>query len=144
MEFLKDYEAEIRFIRSYIRKERRERLLYELTSPKKRYDGLSRFCHQADDLLDNRRILMSGTNLYRQKNFIDFIAHNEEPCAVLSPYFSQDEPVPTQNAVELAASFPDVCIIIGSHFAVVQTEAGRNGQDKYLLSDGKAAGKRTE
>ena len=68
-----DYEMEIRFIRSYIRKERRERLLYELTSPKKRYDGLSRYCHQADDLLDNRTILMSGTNLYSQKGFIDFI-----------------------------------------------------------------------
>ena len=139
-----DDEIERRLVQSYIRKGRRERLLYELTNPKKRYDGLSRFCHQADDLLDKRTILMSGRNLYRQRDFIDFIAHNEEPCVVLSPYFSQDEPVPTQNAVEFAATFPDVCIIMGSHFAVVQTEAGRNGQDKYLLSDGKAAGKRTE
>lgn len=131
-----EYETERRFVQSYIRKERRERLLYELTNPKKRYDGLSRFCHQADDLLEKSKIRLCGTNLYRQQSFLDFIENHDEPCSVLSPYFSQDEPLLTRQAVALAASFPDVCIIMGSDFAVVQTEAGRSGQDKYLLSDG--------
>ena len=136
-----DYEAERRFIQSYIRKERRERLLYELTNPGKRYGGLSRFCHHADALLDRSKLLMSGTNLYRQKNFLNFIAHHEELCFVLSPYFNQEEPLSTQKAVALAKSFPDVCIIIGNCFAVIQTEAERSGQNKYLLSDKRTEGK---
>ena len=48
-----DCSAEERFVRSFVVKERQERLLYELTRPKKRYDGLSRFCHTAEQLLDS-------------------------------------------------------------------------------------------
>ncbi len=47
-----DYSAEERFIKNFIKKRYRERLLFELTTPKKRYDGLDRFCHQASELID--------------------------------------------------------------------------------------------
>lgn len=40
-----DYSAEKHFVQTFIRRNRRERLLYELTTPKKRMDGVSRFCH---------------------------------------------------------------------------------------------------
>ncbi len=46
-----DYSNEQHFVQSFIRKARRERLLYELTTPEKRYDGVNRFCHQAKELL---------------------------------------------------------------------------------------------
>ena len=71
-----DYSAEERFVRSFVVRERQERLLYELTRPKKRYDGLSRFCHTAELLLDKRRILLSGTDLYRQEAFCSFLARH--------------------------------------------------------------------
>ena len=35
-----DYSAEQLFVNSFIRKKRRERLLYELTTSGKRYDGM--------------------------------------------------------------------------------------------------------
>lgn len=38
-----DYSAERHFVRTFIRKNRRERLLYELTTPKKRVDGAAAF-----------------------------------------------------------------------------------------------------
>ena len=57
--------TEERFVRSFIQKNRQDRLLHELTSPKKRYSGISRFCHSAVDLLDPRKIRMetSGRDL---------------------------------------------------------------------------------
>ena len=60
-----DYSIEERFVKAFIRKSHRERLLYELTTPKKRYAGVSRFCHHAKDLLDPSKILMEGEDLER-------------------------------------------------------------------------------
>ena len=74
------------FILSYVRKQRRERLSYELNSDKKRYEGLERFCHQAEDLLDPCRIILSGTDLFKRKEFLTFIEkHRKEDCFLLSP-----------------------------------------------------------
>ena len=64
-----DCAAEERFVRTYIRKNRRERLLYELTAPKKRYAGLERFCHGAGDLLDPEKIRLQEDNPERQPLF---------------------------------------------------------------------------
>lgn len=43
--------AEKYFVDTFVRKDRRERLWYELSHPNRRYRGLSRFCHQSTDLL---------------------------------------------------------------------------------------------
>ena len=40
-----DYPFEEYLVQTFIKRSRRERLLYELTSKKKRHDGLERFCH---------------------------------------------------------------------------------------------------
>ena len=52
---------EARFAAKYLRREKRERLLHELTDPKKRYRGLDRFCHHAGELIDPKKIALSLT-----------------------------------------------------------------------------------
>ena len=64
-----EYLNERYFVQTFIRKDRRERLLYELTTPGKRYDGISRFCHQAKGLLDPAKIIMEGEDLDRHPEF---------------------------------------------------------------------------
>ena len=86
-----DYSTEQHFVQSFIRKNRRERLLYELTTPEKRYDGVSRFCHQAQDFLDPAKIVMEGEDLERRSEFERFARQHDEPCFVLSPDFWLDE-----------------------------------------------------
>lgn len=132
-----DYSAEERFVRSFVVRERQERLLYELTRPKKRYDGLSRFCHTAELLLDKRRILLSGTDLYRQEAFCSFLARHGGECRILSPDPQLDGAITAdaRQAVSLARQSMDAAIILGEHFAVVQSEIMRAGQEKYLLCD---------
>ena len=130
-----DYSFEKHFVKSFIRKARQDRLLYELTEPKKRHDGISRFCHQAEDLLDPARILMKGEDLDRRPAFERFIREHDEPCFVLSPDFYMNEQLlPVKDAVSGAVMCPDAVLIMGSSFAIVFGEPMKGGRGKYLLS----------
>ena len=98
-----DYTAERYFVNAFIKKSRRERLLFELTTPAKRYDGIDRFCHQSADLLDTRKIKLQGEDLERQKEFISFVKKHDEACCLLSPDPDLNEQTLTlSEAVEAA------------------------------------------
>jgi hypothetical protein len=133
--WLMDYAEERRFVRLFIRKVRRERLLYELTNPRKRYDGLSRFCHNAAELLDAGKIALSGENLERQTVFRGFVERHDELCFILSPDFSLDGRKENLSAaLHLASACFDAVIILGDSFAVVYGEVMKGGREKYLLT----------
>ena len=131
-----DYSNERHFVQSFIRKNRCERLLYELSTPEKRYDGVSRFCHQAKELLEPSKIIMEGEDLDRRPEFDCFIRQHDEICFVLSPDFYTDEQfLPLRDAVHKATICLDAVIIMGSTFAVVFGEPMKGGRGKYLLSE---------
>lgn len=48
------------FVNRFIMKKKRERILHELSKPSKRLDALSRFCHNYDMYVDERKIIYSG------------------------------------------------------------------------------------
>ena len=131
-----DYSEEKYFVRAFVRKAKRERLLYELTTPGKRNAGVSRFCHQAEEFLDASKIRMAGVDLERRPEFQAFVREHDELCFVLSPEFWLDgEHRPLSEAVEMAAMSTDAVLILGSTFAVVFTEAEKHGREKYLLRE---------
>ncbi|MBR2743368.1 MAG: hypothetical protein IKD89_07240 [Clostridia bacterium] len=131
-----DYTSEERFVRSFIKKERRERLLYEFTTPEKRYDAVDRFCHSAGKLIDPRKIAVKGDGMDRSAAFREFVANHDELCLVLSPDFYMDEQfLPLETAVRMAAMSTDSVLILGSGFAVVFGEAEKGGREKYLLCE---------
>ena len=131
-----DYSAERHFVQSFIRKNRRERLLYELTTPEKRYDGVSRFCHQSREFLDPAKILMEGEDLERKPSFERFVLQHDELCFVLSPDFWLDEQfLPLKDAVGQATVCPDAVLSLVSTFAVVFGEPMKGGRGKFLLSE---------
>ena len=131
-----DYPNERYFVQTFIRKERRERLLYELTTPGKRYDGISRFCHQAKGLLDPAKIIMEGEDLDRRQEFDRFLRQHDETCFVLSPAFDTEGLfLNLSDAVDLAIMCPDAVIIMGSSFAIVFGEPMKGGRGKFLLSE---------
>ena len=132
----KDYTAERRFVQSFIRKNRRERVLFELTTREKRYDGVSRFCHQAEELLDPTKIAMQGEDLDRRPEFDQFIREYTETVFVLSPDSYMDEQfLPLKDAVQKTVMCPDAVLILGSTFAIVFGEPMKGGRGKYLLSE---------
>lgn len=124
------------FVNSFIIKNRRERLLYELTTIKKRSAGVSRFCHQAREILDPSKIIMEGKDIDRTTEFKNFVTQHDEICLVLSPDFYMDERyLSFEDAVHQANSCLDAVIIMGSSFAVVYAEPMKDGRGKFLLSE---------
>ena len=131
-----DYLIEQRFVKAFVRKSRRERLLHELTVPEKRYRGVSRFCHQAEDFLDPSKIVMQGEDLERRPGFERFVRQHEELCCLLSPDgFLDGQLLPAEEAVRQALMCPDAVVIMGNGFAVVFGEPVKGGRGKFLLSE---------
>ena len=127
---------EERFVSSYIRKSRRERLLYELTTPKKRYRGLSRFCHRSGDLIDPAKIRLQGDDLDRQPAFERFVRTHGGLCDILSPDGALDGlRLPLSDAVEAAIACFDAVLILGDGYAVVFGEVEMRGREKVLLTE---------
>ena len=131
-----DYAAERYFANTFIKKDRRERILFELTTPSRRYEGISRFCHGAEDLLDPAGILMQGEDLDRRPEFIRFVRQHGGNCTVLSPILSADgQTMPLEDALGAAFTGLDAFVIIGNSFAVVFGEPMKGGRGKFLLSE---------
>lgn len=60
-----DKEKELLFVKNFIIKQKRERILYELASNKKRKNAISRFCHMASDYIDIKKLFMREIFLMR-------------------------------------------------------------------------------
>ena len=119
----------------YIRKEKRDRLLYELTNPRKRYRGLDRFCHHAGELIDPARIALQGDDLQRQEAFRRFMAAHPGTCLALSPDPALDgQRLPLAEAAALAFCITDASILLGEGYALVTGEAVKGGREHYLLT----------
>jgi hypothetical protein len=120
--------VERRFVTAFVRKGRRDRLLFELTSPKRRSSGLSRFCHQAEEILDPLRICGTGEDIER------FVEAHDEVCCVLTNDASLDGRVMSlSQAVAEAQMTCDAVLIVGEDFAVVFAEPMKGGRVRYLL-----------
>ena len=133
-----DFETERYFVSTFIRKNRRDRVMHELTDPKKRYKGLDRFCHQTTDLIDLNKVVMKGSNLEDQPGFIMFMKTHDQEVAILSPdSFIDGQKMTFREAVVQALVCSDAVIIVGSDFAVIFAEAMKGGRDKYLLCETK-------
>ena len=130
--------AEERFVRTYLRRDRQDRLLYELTTPKKRNRGLERFCHRAADLLDPGKIRLQGENMTRSPAFQAVMKERGGSCLLLSPDASLDGlTLPLREALDTAVFWPDAVILVGEGFAVVFGEPEKNGRDQFLLTERK-------
>ncbi len=131
-----DGSAEQRFVRLFIQKNRRDRLLHELTTSDKRYDGISRFCHQAKDLLDPAKIVMEGEDLERRPEFECFVRQHDELCYVLSLELAPNGAfLFLRDAINQAIFCFDAVLIIGTTFSIVFGEVEKGGRGKYLLSE---------
>lgn len=122
------------FVNSFIARSRRERLIFELSSPARRSDGLERFCHHAEDLVESSKIRLEGQDLEFRPDFRDFVKRHSGKCLLISPDPNLDNlELPLEKAVESAAMGCDAAIIIGIDFAIVFGEAEKGGRAKFLM-----------
>lgn len=135
-------ELEKDFVYHFIVKEKRERLLYEL-SGKKRMDGISRFCHHAADLIRKDTIIRSGNDLFlpeilrisekyvsRKQAYI--IAYNEELDRMRCDI---------QTALDRVLDNGMAAVILLDTIAIIETEQCNGTPYRYLLYGKKSLSK---
>ena len=72
--------------------------------------------------------------MIQQERFQEFMKMNNESCLILSPDASLDgKSCTVYDAIALCVICSDASIIVGSHFAVANSEVGQGGTDRYLL-----------
>lgn len=120
------------FVNSYIIKNKRDRILFELCG-KKRRDGIGRFSHCADNFLIETKVKLKGQHI--AKDLQDVVAKtNSLNCYVISyseeldgKEFNKDEIL---NLI-LGCGMPSIAIF--DNFAIIETEQEQGPAVKYLL-----------
>ncbi|MDE6566584.1 MAG: hypothetical protein K2K70_02485 [Lachnospiraceae bacterium] len=129
-----DSDLEKDFLYRFIIKEKRKRLLYEL-SGKKRIDGISRFCHCAADLICKDTIIRSGNDLFLpeilriSEKYVSgkqayIIAYNEELDRMTCDI---------QTALDLVLGNGMAAVILLDTVAIIETEQCIGTPYRYLL-----------
>lgn len=120
------------FVNSYIINSKRERLLFELCG-KKRRDGIGRFSHCAESLLNETKIKLKGQHISKDLRNVVATA-NSHKCYVISyseeldgKEFNKDEIID----LILGCGMPSIAIF--DNFAIIETEQEQGPAIKYLL-----------
>lgn len=129
-----DRGIEDNFVKTFVVKDKRDRLLYELFG-KKREQGIGRFCHNADKMLVKGKIAASGNHLY-----YDEILQEVEKYKVSGNWYimsmnkSMDGIVcQFDEALDLVLGNGMAAIIVSDSIAIVETEQYRGTPVRYIL-----------
>ena len=125
-----DFSIESDFIKKYIKKEYRERIIFELQSKKKREKGISRFSHSAPTVLNESFIPCPMTQL--QDHLVALCSAQDE-CYMISGDTLDGHTLPLLDAVEYCQASHMAVILISSKFAVVKEEF-EGGQPQVFIS----------
>ena len=131
-------EIERLFVNTYIQKQFRERLIFELKdisskTPKRSFRAFAKLSHAAGDYLIPRLIALSGSHLTGQ----DVLSFVEKMVRGKSCYYMDDfggEEMPLNEAVDRAFNDPGASIIVYQDiFAVLKEETFIGAPCKYIL-----------
>lgn len=120
------------FVKNYIVSSKRDRLLFELHG-KKRIEGISRFCHCADDFLIESAIKLSGEHITDELQKA-IKKSKENKCYIISFYEDIDGTEIDKNEVLeaiLGRGMPSIAVF--DDFAVLETEQEQGTAMKFLL-----------
>ena len=121
------------FVNTYIIKNKRERLLFELQNPKRREEAVGRFCHLTDELLIPSKITAKGKYILDDIK-TKILDSNATSCYVIS-FFSDIDGIELQkqdviNEI-IGMGMPSIAIF--DDFVIIETEQEQGPAVKYLL-----------
>ena len=126
------------FIKNFIDKRYRDRLLFELSSDKKRRNAIDRFSHNAEELLNPQKILLKG-----DITISDIEAQLKQrkinaSSYVLSFEFSDGHTCTPREALSYFEQSPTAVIVMFSDsIALIKAETEGASPSKYLLCNDK-------
>lgn len=127
-------DIEKRFIETFIVKNKKDRLLFELSTNKRR-SGIARFSHDAQDLIKPERILYRGTDLFSDR--IISIAEKQGVqgmCCIIA--YNQDIDTKTcglNEALDVVLGNGMPAIIICDKMVIIETEQCFGTPMRYIL-----------
>lgn len=124
-----NFALEEQFVTNYINKEYKDRLLFELNSNKKRENALSRFSHNAKDLLKKGKIQLTLTS-FEQAKLQSFLKETDY-YVISAIHLDGVTMTKSQVLTYLDESFGPV-IVCGANIAIVKKEY-EVGTDNYFL-----------
>ena len=126
---------EKRFIDNFIKKNKRERVLYELSNPRKRKDAIGRFCHNTLEIIDEKKLIYSGKTITLEelKKYINDSSKGEM-CYVISWDEEFDgKCVEPGAALEHMTSSGMAVVIIFTGLIIIKEEQEVGAPTKYVL-----------
>ena len=122
------------FVKNFIVKNRRDRLLFELGG-KNRSHGIGRFCHNADDLLIKEKIVVKSNKLFL-KDIEKIIRQltNEQEAYIITCSDSDGICCNLSDALKLVFGKGSAGVVVVGNAAFVETEQDQGMPDRYVLS----------
>lgn len=112
------------FVKTYIDKKYQERVIFELSSAKKRTKALSRFSHNAETALGksvNIKIITDFSELRESNKTVYVISWDE----------NDGMQVPLEDAINYCENTYTSLMLIGNHFSLIKEEV-ESGKAKIL------------
>ena len=127
---------ELEFVNNYITKGKRERLLYELTSKKKRKNAISRFCHNTLAYIDKNKVVYEGNTIsvYELEKLIKKYSKNKEGYVISWESDIDGRILPIDNAINEVIGNGMASIVIFSNVILIETEQEQGAAIKYVLA----------
>lgn len=123
------------FIQNFIRKNKRERLQFELSSEGRRQNGISRFDHDTMKYIDERKLIYSGNNIsWGALKEMIYQNTNERKCYIISYYKEIDQTmIKVEDLFDCVIGLGRASIMIFTNMAIIETEQTQGPAMKYVL-----------
>ncbi len=122
------------FADRFIVRDKRKRLLFEL-SGRKRRDGIARFCHGAGSLLMESRVVLSGSALYYDE-ILEYIREHEKTgrCYIMAYNEALDgTECDVEDGLKQILGNGMAAVLIAGNTAVVETEQCYGTPMRYVM-----------
>lgn len=126
-----DLTIDYNFIASFFSSSFRERILYELSSPKKRIKVLERFSHNTDSIINSDCIYYKGKSIPAAVKFE--IKKSASECIALSFEHQQGERMLIDEAFDYLYYESSVIIVVISDWLIIKPEYERGEGLFYVL-----------
>ena len=120
------------FVNNYIKREKRERLMYEFK--KKPQEAYSRFCHGVQEILDERCVVLSGEKWSEEEVLLKLKKHTKDKEAYIQYTEFNGQTRPLKEAVQICFDWLGGSVLITNGAIFCKEEQCFGAPNKYVLA----------
>lgn len=130
-------EIEKNFVNTYITKNKRERILFELLNSNKRVHAIGRFCHGSLKYLVESTIIYQGDKISTGEMLSMIKEHTKEKQCYVIAYneYLDQQFMENQSALREVIGNGMAAVMIWDNIVIIETEQEQGPAMKYVLSE---------